>query len=1689
MQKMTMTVRCLATMALLAASGSAQQYPSQQRGLSADTAYQTGAIDNVNLFNGAMTLQIPIGPTYPVGPNLSFRLSLSYSSVGWDYQEDVMCFDPKKGMMHTYILPIESPHANAGFGWRLVLGKIVDAETTAGALKYISSDGGEHGFYDDLHPDYPNPPQANTTFSHDSTYLRMRYYPSGSMTCTAAPGGSLDCRQIELPDGTIHEFHDFSTVPGEPEWLVTRMMDRFDTANWVAIDYSTANEWNISDSHGRAHKVLFSGGRVSQIRLAAFNTATPATYTLTQTVATLDRLQYLDRPPCADPPTITAPLLTQLTLPDGSAYAMSYLTSTLGDRLSGGIDSLRLPTGGELAWSYEPIDFISQDPQENGPDYVRTAYGVDVKEMFTTFDLPSSKIGEWSYDYVSIGNPSAPGDPMIVPCFHTTTVTDPLGNTTVHYFDSADVSPWQYGLPFRRCDDQGNFVTAPYPSQEIYQGDPATGTKLRSVFVEYGSDGVLGGLHQEKNHRLTLRKVVYHDADTDREKQVAYSDFDGLGHFRTMVATGDFVAGDSRTMTTEYNSANGELVVDPDTSSTAGSTFVMPGASDPWVLETFTERRVTESGDTSVMEACFDTTNGFLERTRTLAGASRSGIDLLQVFDQEEISGNGTGRVATERRYGGDPGGLGTGSLCALTLPAEAQSQLEHTYDAGALESSRHVDPCDGSHLLQVADHDVDLNTGLARVSRDAAGVATSFVYDSMARLIREQPQDDAWTITTYDLPGPASSDPPELTVQQCPNGNASCSGAPLAWRHSVYDGLGRLTQEEIEYPSDTGITTASREFSYNGMGWRTSTSLWNAPSLTTDVTHDRFGRMLTITPPDPSLAPTVYVYRGEQRIERSDKVATGAGGTETYVCYREDYDSFGRLISVAENLASDATGHCGPGAAGLRTSYAYDEADRLTEVCSMGGTGSCVQQRFFDYDGRGYLLSEQHPEIGPSGNGTASYTYDASANVLSKDISGTTDFALRYTYDPANRLIAVDEVDSPTTIRPIKSFQYARGNDGTDLKAGKLVLSKRVNWVDIIEPLDTLVSGTIPVTISQAYRYEGESGRVSQRQTRYHLAGTTYAFITGFSYDDLGNMSQIDYPRCLHHGCVGDDPPRTVDFGHTRGYLSSVPGFASSLTYQRGGMLHKVSHTNSVVETIAVDPTYPFDRPYRISTSGVTNGNWNTGVYAYDGSGNIRGIDDESFRYDRMSRLITGQVDVGGVTKTQSLTYDAYGNLLSLTTDGTTQPTATSSTTNRLTEASLSPVYDAGGNLADVTLGAEHYLYTYDPLNMMKHLQSTTDQARVFLYDADDERVMTFDCALVECDTQTSRLTTTIRGLDAKVLRVYNLDFGESWEWVRDYVHRGGQLLAAVEADDTRGEVTRHFHLDHLGSPRQITDEAAAEVAFHTYYPFGGEATDPGQDEFQLKFTGHERDGNGSAGVGLLDYMHARYFSPETGRFLSMDIASATAPNMPQSWNRYAYVNSNPLGLIDPDGLLQRYANGELVKDLGSVSGRKYGDLFTRWRVQDVTLFADDLTPIQAHTVLSGTEGVGDIRDVRYRGIVSRPNTENEVCANCHGFTFADGKYWIEPSEVDKILQGDNYNIITGEVRPGDVAIYRDRTTGKALHSATVSAVDDQGRVTVVGLSGLDTAPRTGTLEPQDEEDFLWGTEIAIYRKGTDPR
>jgi RHS repeat-associated protein len=100
---------------------------------------------------------------------------------------------------------------------------------------------------------------------------------------------------------------------------------------------------------------------------------------------------------------------------------------------------------------------------------------------------------------------------------------------------------------------------------------------------------------------------------------------------------------------------------------------------------------------------------------------------------------------------------------------------------------------------------------------------------------------------------------------------------------------------------------------------------------------------------------------------------------------------------------------------------------------------------------------------------------------------------------------------------------------------------------------------------------------------------------------------------------------------------------------------------------------------------------------------------------------------------------------------------------------------------------------------------------------------------------------------------------------------------------------------LDRLDSVR-VKNNSSSEVS--SYYPFGEERTATSQN--RPKFATYFRDG--TAG---LDYAQQRYYSSTLGRFLTPDPYGGSAkPESSQSWNRYAYVNNDPINNIDPSGL-----------------------------------------------------------------------------------------------------------------------------------------------------------------------------------------
>jgi RHS repeat-associated protein len=304
---------------------------------------------------------------------------------------------------------------------------------------------------------------------------------------------------------------------------------------------------------------------------------------------------------------------------------------------------------------------------------------------------------------------------------------------------------------------------------------------------------------------------------------------------------------------------------------------------------------------------------------------------------------------------------------------------------------------------------------------------------------------------------------------------------------------------------------------------------------------------------------------------------------------------------------------------------------------------------------------------------------------------------------------------------------------------------------------------------------------------------------------------------------------------------------------------------------------------------SGPTS--WINGPYHYDGAGNIAAIGSEAYAYDKIGRLTSATLRGPGMSEmqTQAFVYDIYGNLKQTSRIGETVDLPTTSTTNQLDALT----YDAAGNV--ITAGDEQL--RYDAVGMLNTtFVGSGDSAKiVYAYTADDERLFAFN--VVSGETH-----WTLRGLDNKLLRDFK-QVGPVWTLDRDYIYRDGLLLAAMKSDGS----AEHFSLDHLGTPRLVTDASGHRIGYHVYWPFGEEWS-PGnaQEGSPLKFTGHERD---AGSTGPLDYMHARYYSPGWGRFLAVDPTwdSADLSN-PQAWNRYAYVTNSPILRTDPTGKLGLY-------------------------------------------------------------------------------------------------------------------------------------------------------------------------------------
>jgi RHS repeat-associated protein len=270
-----------------------------------------------------------------------------------------------------------------------------------------------------------------------------------------------------------------------------------------------------------------------------------------------------------------------------------------------------------------------------------------------------------------------------------------------------------------------------------------------------------------------------------------------------------------------------------------------------------------------------------------------------------------------------------------------------------------------------------------------------------------------------------------------------------------------------------------------------------------------------------------------------------------------------------------------------------------------------------------------------------------------------------------------------------------------------------------------------------------------------------------------------------------------------------------------------------------------------------------------------VDGVMNETvnYTYDSVNRLTNAASTAPGGWN-QSYTYDGFGNMTAASAAGAFQgwSTTVDPATNRVVGGS----YDANGNTQSPYPA---YPYAYDVENRM-----VNGPSGAFVYDHAGKRVLKANPSSMEANVNSQefafygvngqRLVTLTCPTSAPNCNapVYNVYFG-------------GKLVVSQGVT----VVT-----DRLGSVR-----ANSNGEKMAYLPYGQERTST--PDGREKFGSYFRDNGGQ------DYADQRYYGVGGGRFYTPDPYKASSgPSDPGSWNRYAYVEGDPINFLDSQGLYQ---------------------------------------------------------------------------------------------------------------------------------------------------------------------------------------
>ncbi|MEW6745504.1 MAG: RHS repeat-associated core domain-containing protein [Planctomycetota bacterium] len=707
----------------------------------------------------------------------------------------------------------------------------------------------------------------------------------------------------------------------------------------------------------------------------------------------------------------------------------------------------------------------------------------------------------------------------------------------------------------------------------------------------------------------------------------------------------------------------------------------------------------------------------------------------------------------------------------------------------------------------------------------------------------------------------------------------------PLFTTNYDYNAADRLIREEGP-PVGSPSHRIAQSFAYDEIGNKTAVT--NGKGYTTVYVYDENSNLIRVEEPEGRV--TQYGY---DELNRRTSVIDG-NGHETISWY----DNADRL-----ERSSDAEGN--------EWTYEYDAHGNMTRE-----TSPCGITLTHEYDALN-RRTKSEDELGY----TSTSAFDKRGGLTSQtDPNGNT---TQYGYDGLGRLVSVLEPDDPADPNDggLTQYQYDEAGNLTQIKdANDHIVSTRA-----YDEMNRLLVSTDALSNSFQYAYDPVGNQISVTDAK----GET----TTITYDAENRLVRFDYPDTTHVTYTFDDNNNLSEMSDWVGsstfthddldrFLSSTDAYGKTVQYG----YDLVGNRTSLTYPDGKQVTYAYDMADRLTT--ITN--WAAGGetrYTYCGT-RLETVTYpngvvESRGYDDAGRLTSIDTldSLGSLLLHLAWARDGVGNPTSLTETGTLEPTLEYASgfnvdyrydgDNRLLDSRQVGRPGATGAAQSTAAGppppSGRSTYEHDPNGNLTRrivLGVTTE----FSYD-DDEH-------LVSQATGGRTIQHVYDGVGNRIARVEN---GVAKRYVVDrsrsmshvlcetdeagtisayYVH-GPQIVAGIGADGSE----HYYHANDIGNVLALTDRNGQITDRYGYTPFGllwGREGATGNPFTYVGALGVMEEADG------LYFMRARFYDPETGRFLGKDPVEG-ALTAPQGLHRYVYGENDPVRMLDPTGKFLR--------------------------------------------------------------------------------------------------------------------------------------------------------------------------------------